>query len=533
MVRICRAHVVPILMFVVIAACALLLRVPCLNQRPMHGDEANQAVRTGILLETGRYQYDPNDHHGPVLYFAALPFCRISAKTFAATTEWNFRLVPVFFGVITLLLMAGLGLARDGGLFDNRTGLFCAALLTALSPAMAYYGRFFIQETLLVTFLTGMLVCGRLYAHARTGTELRKVSPAASWYAVGFGMFAGLSVATKETAVLSFAAMAVAAMAAFGWHRLRTVWSTRHVFLAGGAAVVVAVLFFSSFFTHHQGVYDAVFSTVSAYFTRATKVVEHHHPFDFYLKTLFWFKYGRGPVWSEAGLLIPALLAAVTAIWPCRRTSEAFRHACFVRFVLFYTLVLTALYSAIPYKTPWCVLSFLHGYVMLAGVGVGAAVAWLCRRPSRIARVSGCVAVAMLVGVLACRHAGQAYRACFAMPADPRNPYVYAHTGSDALNLVACVEEAARNAQGYGTLIAVAVPTPDTWPLPWYLRKYTNVGFWTRVEQIPDSLNPVVVIAAADQGDTAEDRFGYGKQASFFGIRPGVLLNVFVPKKAK
>jgi len=531
--RVCRLRAGAVLAFLGIAACALLLRVPYLNQRPMHGDEANQAVRTGILLETGKYHYDPTDHHGPVLYFAAQPFCRMTAKTFAATTEWNFRLVPVFFGVLTLLLMAGLGLSRDGGLFDNRSGLFCAILLTALSPAMAYYSRFYIQETMLVTFLTGMLVCGRLYANARAHTGAQCFSSPASGYAVGFGVFAGLSVATKETAVLSFVAMAFAAVVAFGWQRLRAIWNTRHAAMAIVAATAVAVLFFSSFLTYPQGVCDAIFSTVSAYFTRATKVIEHQHPWHFYLRTLFWFKYGRGPVWSEAGLLLPALLAAALAVWPRRRAAEAFRHACFVRFVLVYTLVLTTLYSAIPYKTPWCVLSFLHGYILLAGVGLGASVVWLRRRPSRGARVSGCVAVALLVCVLACRHAAQAYRACFALPADPRNPYVYAHTGTDALNLVASVEEAARNAQGYGTLIAVAVPTPDTWPLPWYLRKYTHVGFWTRVEQIPESLKPVIVIAAADQGDVADVRFGQGKQASFFGIRPGVLLNVFVPEKAK
>jgi len=106
---------------------------------------------------------------------------------------------------------------------------------------------------------------------------------------------------------------------------------------------------------------------------------------------------------------------------------------------------------------------------------------------------------------------------------------VYAHTGADALNMVAAVEKAAYAAQGYGTLIAVAVPTPDTWPLPWYLRKYIQVGYWTRVEDIPVSLSPEIVIAAADQGDAADARFGRGKRASFFGIRPGVLLNVFVP----
>ena len=41
--------------------------------RPMHHDEANQAVRFGRLLETGEYRYDRRDHHGPTLYYLTLP----------------------------------------------------------------------------------------------------------------------------------------------------------------------------------------------------------------------------------------------------------------------------------------------------------------------------------------------------------------------------------------------------------------------------------------------------------------------------
>jgi predicted membrane-bound mannosyltransferase len=32
-------------------------------------------------------------------------------------------------------------------------------------------------------------------------------------------------------------------------------------------------------------------------------------------------------------------------------------------------VVMTAVYAAIPYKTPWCVLGFLHALILLAGVG--------------------------------------------------------------------------------------------------------------------------------------------------------------------
>ena len=527
----------------VVLAAALVLRLPALNQRPMHGDEANQAVRAGRLLETGVYHYDPTDHHGPVLYYAALPFCRATSKTFAETTEWNYRLVPVAFSCLTLVLMLGLGVKRGHGLFANREGLLTAVALTAVSPAMVFYSRFFIQESMLVTFLTGMLVCAVRYARvcgargrspARSGREAvegecpHEPPRMAAWYAAGFGAFAGLAVATKETVVLSFAAIAVATVAACGFRRLREAWNTRHAALAVAAATLVAILFFSSFFTYPKGVYDALFSTVSAYLTRATAVPEHQHPWYFYAKILFWFKYGRGPVWSEAGLLVPACVALAASVWPRGKNTAATSQTRWVRFVAIYTLVLMALYSAVPYKTPWCALSFLHGFILLAGVGVGILITWARRLQGP--RCAMCVwSVRLLVLLLVARHLSQTYRACYQMLADPRNPYVYAHTGADALNMVAAVEKAAYAAQGYGTLIAVAVPTPDTWPLPWYLRKYIQVGYWTRVEDIPVSLSPEIVIAAADQGDAADARFGRGKRASFFGIRPGVLLNVFVP----
>ena len=522
----CLSHVKWLVPALGVALVALALRLPRLDQRPMHGDEANQAVRTGLLLETGTYHYDPTDHHGPVLYFAALPFCRATARTFAETTEWNYRLVPVVFSVLTLVLTAWLGTKRDGGLFDNEEGLFAAALLTAVSPAMAYYSRFFIQETMFVTFLTGMLACAVRYARARACR--RGASAASAWHAAFFGAFAGLAAATKETVVLSCAAAAVAAVAACGFPRLLRAWNTRDALIAAGVAAAVAILLFSSFLTYPRGVYDAVFSTFSAYLDRATAVPEHQHPWYFYLKVLFWFKYGRGPVWSEAGLLILGLLAAAVAFWRRGPAADVSAQTRWVRFVAVYTLALTALYSLVPYKTPWCGLSFLHGYILLAGVGAGAAFEWLKRLP-KAGRLAGTAAVAALVGLLAVHHAGQAWRACFKLPADPRNPYVYAHTGSDAMNLVAEVERAAQNAAGYDTLVAVAVPTPDTWPLPWYLRKYRRVGYWTSVADVPDSVRPTIVIAAADQGDAADARFGQGKRASFFGIRPGVLLNVFVP----
>lgn len=519
---------------IAIFAAALLLRISGLDEKPMHGDEANQAVRAGMLMDSGVYHYDPTDHHGPVMYFAAMPFCRATASNFAETNEWNFRLVTVFFSLLTMLLMVGFGCKTGGGLFSNRTGMLFALLFTALSPALTYYSRFFIQESMLVCFLTGMFVCGYGYVRSRaedfasSGVLRYLLKPPVM--ASLFGVFAGLCVATKETAVLSFAAMFVSGIAVFGYKRLIKLWNTRDFIISIAAAVFIAVLFFSSFFTYPKGVYDAVFSTVSTYLIRATEVPEHQHPWNFYFKVIFWFKYGRGPLWSEAGVLVPALIALVVSLAAFfKRKSESVTHNRFVLFLSGYTVLLTLIYCAIPYKTPWCALSFLHGYILMAGVGVGYAIDFINRFSSKALRFSAYLIVTLLITWLAVSHTRQNIRACHKLSADPRNPYVYAHTGRDAMELVASIEKAAGKLEGYDTFIAISAPISDTWPLPWYLRKYENVGYWTRIDQIPDDLTPAIIVAAADQGDLVDERFGKGLQANFFGIRPGVLLNLFVP----
>jgi predicted membrane-bound mannosyltransferase len=98
--------------FLAATAGALAFRLPQLALRPMHCDEANQALKAATLRETGRYQYDPREHHGPLLYYATLPSLWLSgARDFAQSGPLAYRIVPVLFGVGLVLLLP---LAADG-----------------------------------------------------------------------------------------------------------------------------------------------------------------------------------------------------------------------------------------------------------------------------------------------------------------------------------------------------------------------------------------------------------------------------------
>src|SRR4030065_2563745 len=76
-----------------------LFRVVRLDVRPMHHDEANQAVKFGDLLERGEYRFDPGDHHGPSLYYFTLPAARAAgARSLAELSQTTLRLLPARVG---------------------------------------------------------------------------------------------------------------------------------------------------------------------------------------------------------------------------------------------------------------------------------------------------------------------------------------------------------------------------------------------------------------------------------------------------
>jgi predicted membrane-bound mannosyltransferase len=158
------------------------------------------------------------------------------------------------------------------------------------------------------------------------------------------------------------------------------------------------------------------------------------------------------------------------------------------RFLALYTIVLTAIYCVISYKTPWCLLNFYLGMILLAGVGASSLVEFIRARSGKVVLV-----VALLA--LTAQLAWQSCRANFRFATDRRNPYVYAQTVPDILNLVRRTEGIAGVAPaGFATVVKVIAPDSDYWPLPWYLRRFQNLGWY---EKLPDEpLAPIMIVSA-------------------------------------
>ena len=221
-------------------------------------------------------------------------------------------------------------------------------------------------------------------------------------------------------------------------------------------------------------------------------------------------------MWSEG--VIVAL--AATGIIAAARAQAGF----WPRYLGAYTLIACVAFSAIRYKTPWNLLPFYVGGVLMAGYG---AAMLLGRVTSRAGR-----ALAAIVLLVAVAHlAVQDWRANFRYPADPRNPYVYAHTVSDYLRLPQRVADIAAVHPDHAAMMVKVVAGPyEQWPTPWYLRRMTRVGYWpTAADAGPLDAAPVV-IAAQDQADAVAAALGDGYVQEFYGLRPGVILSVFIER---
>jgi uncharacterized protein (TIGR03663 family) len=476
---------------------AALLRLLYLTEKPLHHDEGVNGLFLANLFRTGYYHYDPANYHGPTLYYIALLPSGINnlfhwghgLSTFAI------RFVTAAFGVGVVWLM--LCLRR----YLGTAAALAAAAFATVSPGFVFFSRYFIHEILFVFFSLGVIVAWLRYRDTDKPRYLMLASASAA-----------MLFATKETWIITAAVWLIAIPCTIFYLRLRKstedvpAWTspargenparnTTMLYVKAAALfVAIGVLFYSSFFTNPRGILDSVLTFT--YWTKTGQNGIYNRDWSTYIG---WLLREEGPILILGGLGTLVALAR----------SRSF----FTVFCAFWSLGIFAAYSLVPYKTPWLVLSIILPFTIMVGYLIGEAY-----QPGLRAFTTVIAGLAIVFSLY------QAIDVSFVNYDNDAYVYIYAHTNRDFLSLVNEIESIAA-ANPARKEIGITVVSPEHWPLPWYLREYTHVGYWGHV--VPTA-EPVVIALQSQIAEVEQQLGGRYRLFSTHTLRPGNTLVMFV-----
>ena len=499
------------------------LRLFKLTMVPLHHDEGVNGNFLVTLVRQGKYFYDPQNYHGPTLYYfsAIIPwvvrfFGGIPAGNVYGLTTFNIRLVTAVFGIGTIVLALCL---------RNRLGTIgalSAAALIAISPGSVYLSRYFIHESLFVFFTLAIVVAA-----------LRYWDTANSLYLVLASVSAALMVATKETWIMNGPVLLIALVMTVVYVLVREVMRRDSSFAEFGdqitatierfggwipiititlvvfaVFILVNVFFYSSFFTNYpKGVSDAL-KTLNLWRQRTH---EHEHP---------WYQYAYWLLWEEGVVFVLAAFGAMIAVLKGNHRLGLF--------VALWSWGLLAAYSLVGYKTPWISLNFIVPMALASGYTIE--VVYQALRGLNQARLL------IFAGLLIAGYCSvQLYQLNFIHYDDDQLPYVYAHTKRQMLAMLDEIDRLARK-NGTGGDTGIAIVSPDYWPLPWYFRDYNKVGYYQQI--VPT--NEAIIIGSMAQADQLKASYGdryvqvdSGADGGAYPLRPGVDLVLYVRRDVK
>lgn len=480
-----------------------VLRLIYLNLVPLHHDEGVNGNFLVSLVRQGTYTYDPNNYHGPTLYYfsAVIPwvarfFGGEDFRDLHGLTSFNIRLVTAAFGIATI----GLALLLRSRL--GTIGALSAAALIAISPGAVYLSRYFIHESLFVFFTLGIVVAAIKYYDSGSGT-----------YLILAAISAALMVATKETWIINGPVLIIALITTTIYFWLRKLLSGRPnaetensssgfldrfggpvsvatiVLVAFTIFIVVNVLFYSSFFKNYpKGVNDAL-QTLNLWRKRTH---EHAHP---------WWQYGYWLFQEEGIVLVLGAVGAVIAVWLAKNRFAVFIALWSFGLLTAYSFAgasIRHLFSDQTYKTPWIALNFIVPLALTSGYALEV----FYQKLREFQQPLFILAPAALI-VAFCGY--QLYQLNFVHYDDDRYVYVYAHTRRETLAMLDQIERVANQMKtGYDT--GIAIVTPEYWPLPWYFRDYKRVDYWGKVVETD---KPVLI---AETGQEEDIKATYGDE---------------------
>ncbi|WP_413575309.1 TIGR03663 family protein [Bdellovibrio sp. HCB290] len=428
--------------WLVILLLTIFTRFYLLANKPLHFDEGINGWFVLQMKTMGFYKYDPTNYHGPLYFYLLRGFTALWGHSVEVL-----RSLPAVFSVFSVMLFTF-------HLINSRIVRWSMVFLLFFSPAFLFYGRSGIHEMPFVFFQL-MFALGMLRWHEKSdGTSLALL------------LTATVGMATlKETFAITLASWVVGLIFAgpkvireyFNWAKLKSAWSRRLTYM-----VVMLLLAFVFLFTGFLRYLPGLFDFVKAFLPwMKTGVGQTGHNKEF----LYWVKCMAE---AEPLALFGVGMAFVGLI------SKDVR----LRMVSGFSLFQLLIYSLIPYKTIWCILTLVWGFYLVLAL---YAQQILLRRNWQ-GYVFGSIIMIGIIGAVR-----SDWRSVFAQPIDLSHPYVYVNSTYEMKALQDATLQVARDNMEL-LKQPVQIGMREQWPYPWVYRNFKNHWDICSDKVIPNAL---------------------------------------------
>jgi len=451
---------------------ALAIRLVGLTLRPMHHDEGVNGFFTDQVIANGFYYYDPSNYHGPLYFYILAIFQMLFGRS-----VWVLRLPTVLAG--SVLAISPLFFQR----WFSKRAMTWASVGIILSAACAYYSRYAIHETFFSLATVFFLYCWFRFHDASTekGAEKKAekgvendAEQGANHEIEKWGTWLGVSFALLVSLKENFVFLGLPVMAAELWFYkfdgLKKLTKNIKWFFAG--FIPIWVMLFSGLGRDWAGL-KRFFMAFLVWTKTGTSHGGYSKVFLYFFELLFNYE-----AWGVLGFLVaiwflfkrlnqfmPKKIKKDTPIFPLRQ----------IQFLSVTSLGMLALYSFMPYKTPWCILAFLPIFSILAGIWVDL------KSKYDVTKWLACGVLFYSAWHLAIP--------CYFNYDDDSEMYVYAQTYKEFMGPVNQLLDYAKTHPDVKDKLNISIVTDSnvSWPLPWYLSGFKRIGYYTPSGYPPNS----------------------------------------------
>lgn len=445
------------LVFLLLAA---LVRFLYLGNKPIHFDESINMWFVQRIWEDGFFKYDPTNYHGPLMFYL-IQLVQLFTGFDYLSTRW----VAAIFSFFSLVILWF-------GPQKHQVALRWAAIFLMFSPGMGFFGRSGIHESAFVFFQ----ILGFLSFHYLVARDFKKF-----WW--GFSASLLGMMALKETFVVLILAFIPAALLVWFFERKKLSFSTwtrdllvsfktREVYLPVTGMFLLFLGIYSGFGVHPKGL------------------------MDFFVALMPWLKTGVDGSGHEKEFLYWGKLIAANefAILAGFLVGFAFIRHQWLRFYLVFTLFLWLIYSLIPYKTPWCLISILWPFAIVAGFSMEN----LQNKLQGGLRIS-------VYAVLILFFSAESYRMYTLMyrdPIDMNHQYVYVNSTYQMKEFIEKTQGLLRE----NPLLreqTLQIGTEESWPIPVVFHKFYKFSYYRTSAKVED--NAIIYMVDSKDQKTIEN----------------------------